>query len=125
MPRKTILLAVSAVVCLFAACKKETKFKYKATCNQCRISYYDEAGNFVDKEPHTGTFEKEISVPQFSPVMLAVQSTAYPDSATNSPIFLTDVVMTELVREGETICSDTSEGGKKFQAASCSYTWEK
>ncbi len=63
--RKTILLmAPPPWYALFAALQKETKFKYKATCNQCRISYYDEAGNFVDKEPHAGTFEKEISVPQ-------------------------------------------------------------
>lgn len=125
MPRKTLLFLASATVCLFAACKKTTKFTYKAACNECRISYYDEGGNFVNKEPHTGSFELEITVPQFAPVMLAVQSTAYPDSATNSPIFLTDVVTTELQREGEMVCQDTSSGGKKFQAASCSYTWEK
>lgn len=125
MPRKTILFLTSAVLILFAACKKETKFTYKATCNECVISYYDEAGNFVDKEPHTGTFEKEISVPQFSPVMVAVQSSAYPDSAANNPIFLTDVVTTELLMKGNVVCQDTSSGGKKFQAATCAYVWEK
>lgn len=125
MTRHMFPVLVCAAVSFLAACKKETKFKYRTTCNQCRISYYDESGNFVSKEPHTGTFELEISVPQFSPVMVAVQSTAYPDSAANSPVFLTDMVTAELQREGKTVDTDSSESGKKFQAASCSYDWQK
>lgn len=126
MTRQTfLLLSVFAAVSFLAACKKETKFKYRTTCNECRVSYYDGSGNFVDKEPHTGTFELEISVPQFSPVMVAVQSTAYPDSAVDNPVFLTDVVTSELERAGDVICTDSSKGGKKFQAASCTYAWQK
>lgn len=122
---RTFLLIISGCLLLLGACKKETKFTYKATCKECRISYYDEKANFVSKELHQGSFEKEISVADFSPVMIAVQSVAYPDSGASAPIFLTDIVTTTLFRDGKQVGGDTSTTGKKFQAASCSYNWQK
>lgn len=118
-----LIMALAGLLSM-TSCKKETAFTYKATCNQCRISYYDENGNFVSKEPHQGSFEKKISVPQFGNVMVAVQSQMYLDSAAANPIFATDVIMVELFKEGERICSDTATG-KKLQAVTCSYSWPK
>lgn len=108
-----------------AACKKKVNFTYKANCIDCKISYYDEEGNFVSREEHSGSFEQEVSVAEFSPIMIAVQSTAFKDSSSNNPIFATDLISIELSKGGEVVCADTSANGKKFQAVSCSYDWQK
>ena len=82
--RKLTLLTASAAVLSLYACKKTSDFTYKAACTDCVISYYDENGNFIQEEPHQGNFEKQITVPRFGNVMIAVQSRVYPDSASSS-----------------------------------------
>jgi hypothetical protein len=130
-PNVGLFFAVCLVVS-FVACKKETTFKYKATCDNCKISYYDENGTFVVREDHQGTFEKEISVEDFSPVMIAVKSSACPETTNTTPttttcdsaLFVNDVIMVELWKSGEQINTDTSMG-KPEQAISFSYDWQK
>jgi hypothetical protein len=129
---KTTLLLASLAILLLSACKKETSFTYKASCDDCLISYYDESGNFVSREAHQGSFEKEISVVEFSPVMIAVKSSKCPESTVTLPasttcdstLFVNDVIMIELWRSGEKIFADTSMG-KPEQAISHSYIWQK
>ena len=128
---KTTLL-LSSLALLLSACKKETSFTYKASCEDCLISYYDESGNLVSRESHQGSFEKEISVAQFSPVMIAVKSSKCPESSVTLPasttcdsaLFVNDVIMIELWKSGEKVFADTSMG-KPEQALSHSYIWQK
>lgn len=115
--RKPIFFS-ALLLMLFAACKKETTFTYKANCNQCKISYFDETGNFVSREEHQGAFEKEISVPSFSPVVISLQSTV-----TDSATLATEVITVSVEKAGKTVCADTSANGKKFHSITCSYDW--
>jgi|GEM_PF-1041493 len=129
---KTPLLLSSLALLMFSACKKETSFTYKAICDDCQISYYDESGNFVSREALQGSFEKEISVVEFSPVMIAVKSAKCPETSVTTPtsttcdsaLFVNDVIMIELWKSGEKIFADTSTG-KPEQALSHSYIWQK
>lgn len=118
--RRTTLFLASSALLMFTACKKEIPFSYKASCNRCVVSYYDADQKFIGKETHEGTFEKEISVAEFTPVMIAVQS-----SVTDPADLVTDRVYVELKRSGKVVCSDSSSNGKKFQAVSCEYVWPK
>lgn len=122
--RKTILFLAAATVLPFSACKKTSTFKYKATCIDCVVSYYDENGNFVQKEPHQGTFEKEITIARFAEVMVAVQSQVYLDSAATNPVFAGDAITVELWKDGDKVCGDDATG-KKLQAITCGYSWPK
>lgn len=123
--RKIFFISMAALLLSFTACKKETTFKYKANCIECKISFYDESGSFVSREAHQGAFEKEISVVDYSPVMIAVQSTAFADSASTSPIFATDLISVEIYKDGELDGGDTSANGKKNQAVTYQYDWQK
>jgi len=123
--RKATLFLASAALLMTAACKKVTDFRYKTSCTQCKVTYYDEDGKLVSQEAHTGSFEKEISVPRFNPIMVAVQSTVCPNAgACDSSLFVNDVITIELWKGSEKICGDTSTG-KKLQAVTCNYVWPK
>lgn len=131
--RKTALYFVAfSIVLFFAACKKTTSFTYKATCTDCKISYYDENGNFISREDHQGSFEKEISVKEFSPVMIAVRSSACPENTVttlnsttcDSALFVNDVLMVYVLKAGEQIFGDTVSG-KPLQAISYNHDWQK
>jgi hypothetical protein len=107
-----------------AGCKKTVSFTYKASCTECKVSYYDEKGFFIAQQPAAGIFEKQMEVPEFSNIMIAVQSSVHPDSAAGNPIFASDVIWVQLYKGNELICSDTAVG-KKLQAVTCAYSWPK
>ncbi len=109
---------------LLSGCKKTVSFTYKAFCTECKVSYYDEKGFFMAQQPAAGTFEKQMDVPEFSNIMIAVQSSVHLDSAAGNPIFDSDVIRVELYKGKDLVCSDTAVG-KKLQAVTCSYSWPK
>jgi hypothetical protein len=124
---RTIYFSVSILFfsgLFFWGCKKTESFTYKAFCTECKISYYDEKGFFVAQEPASGNFEKQLDVPEFANIMIALQSAVHLDSAAGNPIFNSDVVRVELYKGSDLVCSDTSVG-KKLQAVTCSYSWPK
>ena len=108
------------IVMMNAGCKKTTTFTYKAFCNSCEVSYFDESGNFVGQQPIQGIFEQKISVAEFGKVMIAIKS-----SVTDPALLPDDLIWVELKKENEIVCADSSNTGKVNHATTCSYNWGK
>ncbi len=107
------ILFLNAALILSSCSFPKHKVRYEVTCTKCEISYIKEKDENILREPHTDAWSYEFLAYEGQRLSLAAANQDTLSDTVKVSIFLNDSEVKTL-----------SKGGKKWSAASVTYTVE-